>query len=117
MKALELTEEHKVKLLEMCKRLFPEHNYLEIRDSTEDFNYPFEHVCIEIDRSIDDLKIIHWFEFCHTYLARKIFNSGEVFDDPVSDSSDGLANMMFEQEWINSYHPVDHLYEQFKKLK
>lgn len=131
MKPIELTEEHKNKLLEMCKALFPELENLEVRDSMEDFCLPFEHICIEYGRN-KKLVIIHWFEFCMTELSHKIlFKLCNNFEHV------GTADLEIEttMEWNNNlfdttlfhkcnpsrneraWHPIDYLYQEFKKLK
>lgn len=102
MKPIELTEEHKKKLLEMCRVLFPELNNLEVRDSMEDFCFPFEHICVEYERNI-----IHWFEFVIQHLATKIYN----LQNPSTTMT--LYRGYLCQEVDN---PIDYLYEQFKKL-
>lgn len=95
MKAIKLTEKHKSKLLEMCKVLFPEwkaHFLITgetyISDDTSEFS------------ESDETFKIHWFEFCHEYLVKKIL---------------GDYNLVFCGP--NRKHPVDYLYEEFKKLE
>lgn len=90
MKAIELTEEHKSKLLEMCKALFPKTPAF--RTDGEFFIY-FE----DKNKNI----VIHWFEFCMTHLSEKL-----VVDYGAS-----------YYEMTHNYNPVDYLYEHFKKLK
>lgn len=99
MKSIELTKEHKSKLLEMCKTLFPEWH---------------EH-CVEIDGNNKTIImftnyvggsewgqiIIHWFEFCIIHLLPK-FN----FEPNILLNSD-----------LKNKHLIDYLYEQFKKIK
>jgi hypothetical protein len=97
MKAIELTKEHRGKLLEMCKELFPEYyKRVKYRGNNEDYfadescrpqfkihiygeylNFPsFE------DNDSEPLEYnvqftgIHWFEFCMTHLLERIFNPG-----------------------------------------
>lgn len=67
MNSIELTEEHKSKLLEMCKTLFPE--YEEIR-----FNINAKEYGVFIVMDNGNI-IIHWFEFCTIYLSKKIIKS------------------------------------------
>jgi len=113
MKSIELTKEQKDKLLEMCKALFPELTDLEIRDSMEDFCFKFEHICIEYGRKNNNLVIIHWFEFCMTKLPEKIFGNPK-------NSFQGLNGRPYWCEKVAEsfakVHPVDYLYEEFKKL-
>lgn len=121
MKSIELTEEHKSKLLEMCKELFPEYKFISFKDESHlgAYEFEFNNICLS-KKSLDlfDIELnVHWFEFCMTHLARKIGNSSRLFDNPVEDAGDMLADMVFKQEWFNKYHPVNYLYEQFKRLK
>lgn len=113
MKSIELTEEHRSKLLEMCNSLFPEYK---IQFST--ILSTWKHINeLEVLTVIhkNNWKSIHWFEFCMTHLARSIGNSGKIFNDPVSDSTELLSSMIMKQEWSNKYHPVDYLYELWKQ--
>jgi hypothetical protein len=107
MKPIELTEEHKSKLLEMCKVLFPQLTDLEIRDSTEDFCFDFEHICIEYGRENDNLVIIHWFEFCMIYLYTKLIVDKYNYYS-ISDAMSNGYTMIYDQ------HPIDYLYDEFK---
>ena len=95
MKAIKLTEEHKSKLLEICRELFPEYSKIQFQDiyNNETGNLYFDNVTIGIT--------IHWFEFCITHLAEKL-----VVDYGAS-----------YYEMTHNYHPIDYLYEEFKKLK
>ena len=125
MKNIELTKEHKSKLLEMCKILFPEYPNLEVRNSMEDFCMEQEDCFIELQESgLNSRKdtIIHWFEFCMTHLCDKISTKltnemctgmPQYYDESekLDWNSQSLISMLKE------YHPVDYLYEEFKKLK
>ena len=112
MKPIELTEEHKSKLLEMCKVLFPEYNwYIGFKTFYEQNGEgPYEEINLGYLHllSFDILKYppiyIHWFEFCMTHLAEKVFIQDESLNDYL---------LTFNV----SKHPVDYLYEEFKKLK
>lgn len=124
MKPIELTEEHKDKLLEMCKVLFPElqkeayDNTVEYYGNKEeaDVNYGGFYITGDnhiqcsypIDSSDDSfhehlIESIHWFEFCMTHLQKKILKWGA--EELGSEAIDG------------NIHLVDYLYEEFKKLK
>ena len=105
MKNIELTENHKSKLLEMCKVLFPEYTtipndknpkFLTINWFTKQGYF----IHLMDDDDLKENKMIHWFEFCHEYLVEKIL---------------GDYNLIFCGP--NRKHPVDYLYEEFKKLK
>lgn len=120
MSPINLTEKHKEKLLEMCSVLFSEiystdRNIFDIRDGDNDIP------CImhynSQTRSWDIF--IHWFEFCMTYLVNKIYypdNIGKRF-------TISKVEFFFFQSFIDSIegstsgykHPVDYLYEEFKK--
>ena len=113
MTSIQLTKEQKDKLLEMCKALFTEYNSVYFRvDSKSTTIYPEEK---KVDNNI--LRIgawgkldlsIHWFEFCMTHLQDKIKQLGG-FDFPDND-------VCLISSWFDS-HPVDLIYEEFKKLK
>ena len=132
MKSIELTEEHKAKLLEMCKVLFPEYSNLEVRDSMEDFCMKQDNLFIELNEAVNrrDCTVIHWFEFCNTHLLKiisenlaqqnsskewsgddKMFEKWNIIDVYHKKISKGLIS------WINHEHPIDYLYKEFKKLK
>lgn len=108
MKNIELTKEHKVKLLEMCTVLFTKYDFsdncngelygsgdcIHFTGGEETFNEEYDE--FEID------ECIHWFEFCHCYLVNLLF----------ADSKDKL------QFYIDTFasNPIDYLYKQFIKL-
>ena len=109
MKSIELTEEHKSKLLEMCKILFPEYTtipndknpkFLTINWFTKQ-GY-FIHLMDDYD--LKENKMIHWFEFCMTHLANKVFIQDESLND-------------FLLTFNINKHPIDYLYEELNKLK
>jgi hypothetical protein len=88
MKPIQLTQKHKDKLLEMCQVLFPE------------YDFSMFHNGHNSDLDINHLNnthylSIHWFEFCMTHLAEKLSQ---------------YPNQ------IEVDHPVDYLFEEFKKL-
>lgn len=109
MNSIQLTEEHKSKVLEMCKVLFPEYKVKFILDSL--LNYDdriFNYLSIEeITEGEVDFTVIHWFEFCVYHLA-------PLIEIKVND----LYNT--ELAWINflqSNDGINYLYNEFKKLK
>jgi hypothetical protein len=104
MKPIELTEEHKSKLLEMCNKLFPEYDF-----TLDKWKQCF--VTLGLKSKVAYDSHIHWFEFCMTYLCDKLksLNGFNDYDDYDCDTS--LMSCWFES------HPVDYLYEKFKKLK
>lgn len=119
MEPIKLTEKHKAKLLEMCKKLFPEYNYNKKTGYggwTIGKNYSHSHLIgylkNDFNDSIDDPDVyIHWFEFCMTHLTKKL---DLAFCD-IGDLASSL-NGDTETEMFN-LHPIDYLYNEFKKLK
>ena len=92
MESIKLTDEQKDKLLEMCDKLF---NKNVIIFWSKPDNMLFN----------QDLQIkIHWFEFVYSFLGEKIvgytYNLIRALDEENSEE-----------------HPVNYLYEQFKKLE
>ena len=132
MKSIQLTEKHKSKLLEMCKELFPEYviypadndGFIEGEQWVGDQN-------MGEDRPVNEFNI-HWFEFCMTHLIVKLskeFTKQKLseadytdnqypnwFSEKVSYHLNPFRNEEFEED-ILFIHPVDYLYEEFKKLK
>lgn len=123
MKSIELTEEHKTKLLEMCKILFSEYNNIRFgippfgtRDIIQFYkgsktspNYPF----LELS--------IHWFEFCMTHLANKLLlstgSNNNIFIENTFNKISLFRGIIFDEDKNQNEHPIDYLYEEFKKLK
>jgi len=133
MTSIELTEEHKVKLLEMCKVLFPESRYwweyeMYGRALKQDFNDVLA-VAETLNPPINigtkekpwmqttSYYNIHWFEFCLLHLSEKIYKSffklGEE-DNWYGCHLNWAINSMYTQN-TNKVHLVDYLYEEFKK--
>lgn len=98
MKQIELTKEHKSKLLEMCQILFPEYDF-----TLDKFEQCF--VTLGLKSEILYKEHIHWFEFCITKLWLKI--AFYVNHEPTA-----IRSIILEK-----VHPVDYLYEEFKKIK
>ena len=148
MKNIELTEEHKSKLLEMCKILFPEYINIEF---DEDKLYFLTQKCFDINKKFGtqfsnedcDFEIeevyleeydvyIHWFEFCMTHLivelSKEFTKQGlskadytnnqypNWFSEKLSYHLNPFKNEEFEED-VKFIHPIDYLYEEFKKLK
>jgi hypothetical protein len=139
MKTIIVTEEHKSKLLEMCKVLFPEYGRIEIQEYAIDVDKSLpspvfvdlykQHITIPFD-----IYSIHWFEFCMTHLIRKIDNIySEKILEPLEKKAiaegypENWLEIWNQRPWIKLWsltnsgnykkHPVDYLYEEFKKLK
>lgn len=103
MKAIELTQEQKNKLLEMCKILFPElifsWDLSTIGNGILFYRKPYKYFGYKI----------HWFEFCITQLIDKISFIRE------ESRLDVLKSIEFYR--INDkIHLVDYLYSIFQKL-
>lgn len=118
MKNIELTEDHKSKLLEMCKKLFPEYNFINFQESSlmGAWGYDFNNICLsKKSNDLYDIEInIHWFEFCMTHLANKMIELGELPN--FNNKLDYEFFSILQSSWWES-HPIDYLYEEFKKLK
>lgn len=107
MKPIELTAEHKSKLLEMCNKLFPEERkFFKILSGniyySNNGNFPG--------------KSIHWFEFCMTYLMYKL---SYEFSEIPNIKGKSIHRELWELNKGDYFkkHPVDYLYEEFLKLK
>ena len=128
MKGVELTKSQVDKLLEMCKILF--HEYTTIpNDKNPKFltiswfttqGYFVQLMNDEIKENI----LIHWFEFCMTHLTTKISKQlHAILGHPTSDEFGRIDTWYTVWSKLNGgsfgmkQHPVDYLYEQFKKLK
>ena len=136
---IKLTEKHKSKLLEMCNTLFPEYKRIEIRDYQIDIDRnDYNPVFVDLYKGEltvpFDIYSIHWFEFCMTYLIRKIDHSySEKILKPLEKKAiiEGYPENWLEiwnkRPWIKLWsltnsgnykkHPIDYLYDEFKKLK
>ncbi len=120
MKPIELTEEHKTKLLEMCNVLFiPEGN-----DHIYYSNFRFKPIYNWFDKLVKttdyiqwindkngDIYEIHWFEFCtNTIIIEKLFNRGESLSDIVTNETD---DYMYQCILFKNEHPVDYMYDYY----
>lgn len=140
MESIELTLEHKSKIMEMCSVLFPEygepHGHLTFHhhdDGKPDHNNPpnylpgflFGFKSNGEDGDLYDTAstFIHWFEFCTVYLLKRIWERMEKYHEnhiyrglaifkrhTVSLQSDLLIGC------FSASHPVDYIYEKFKTL-
>lgn len=97
MKAIELTEEHESKLLEMCQILFPEYDItFSINDGMEEYLHIWR-------RNPELSEHIYWFEFCLTYLSSRLLEPADMILYQTT------GNFMY-------IHPLEYLYSKFKKL-
>ncbi len=132
MKALELTKEHKCKLLKMCKVLFPELTTLDIYHKKDtDINLDTFFIDWAVDKYINKGKdneeylnkeySIHWFEFCMTHLANKIYypdlnNIARGARNKIQSFFFSTFMEAIEGGTAGYDHPIDHLYSDFKKI-
>jgi hypothetical protein len=77
MKTVALTQEHKFKIYEMCKVLFPEYEQIDfysVRPLTE-------HILgyLKTNKSPVNDFCAHWFEFCTTHLLNRIWERAEKY--------------------------------------
>lgn len=139
MQPIQLTEEHKSKLLEMCKALFPEFkkggnfyilNHLhkpgeyessinELSEANTNFVtfHNFGKKLLKKETVEEHFKkwfnSIHWFEFCFLQLCLELWKKVDL---TIYDQyEEGYWKMQYDL--ILSSHPIDFLYSEFKKLK
>ena len=124
MKNIELTEDHKSKLLEMCKILFTDYFYWEL-----DHHIITAHIKGNDDEVYEDEPYdiaIHWFEFCMTHLFYALYDNWRKEDvncvtDFHLDLHNYYLNAFIDNKEIHKnyekYHPVNYLYNKFKKLE
>ena len=126
MKSIELTEEHKSKLLQMCNKLFPNNKVDSLQFGTIKFliNY-YERKDPNNSKLTfggwDEVVEIHWFEFCMTHLCVKIYNlideyNNDLFINMFHGSILSFTHFKESGDFV-AIHPVDYLYSEFKKLK
>lgn len=114
MNIIEINEEQKEKLLEMCKKLFPEYTFMDWGLCRREKQLKYYH------KEWTSAKFINWFEFCLTHLLREICilctNKNFGFDpwdfDKMMKKSIEKCLLYDEPK-----HPIDYLYAEFKKLK
>ena len=122
MTTITLTEKHKEKLIEMCKALFPEYKYWHLHSGSCD-------LCTEntLDFAKDVMprwnswNRVHWFEFVMTHLTdimykniwKQMRKNNKLFDVITKE---GFYTQVLHHKCDIIKHPVDYLYEQFKKL-
>jgi hypothetical protein len=120
MKPIQLTKEQQAKFKEMVRKLFPEYD-------TEEAILTKQFVVYKKTETKYFINDIHWFEFCMTYLIEKL---NDYLGDTWEEMPPYVANVYggAEGKW-NIYtkfhfhypkdrytnHPIDYLYEEFKK--
>ena len=112
MKNIELTEEHKSKLLEMCKILFPEY----------DFPNKIQSIIFIRKKNKKLGENIHWFEFCSIKIVNELawrnIKTDILADCEYEDFRIKLITEIFRDKFTTEkFHPIDYLYKEFKKLK
>lgn len=108
MQPIALTEEHRSKLLEMCKALFP--NYFDWRYGKHWASY--ELFFVNNNQSFQ----IHWFEFCMTWLMYTLSYEFSK-SDTVKAKPIHIELCELNKGDYFKIHPIDYLYGEFKKLK
>lgn len=113
MKPLELTPEHRTKLLEMCNLLFKNCKWHFWESDSDDYpTYSMigysNHVNLGTNKKIIPSLEIHWFEFCMTHLVDKLNN--------IKFNNNDSSFIFWKDLAISNGHMVDYLYNEFKKL-
>ena len=127
MKNIELTEDHKSKLLEMCKELFPTYNFEFMRGKDEfgfDIYDYFTFYLLEDYENNEWYKSktdIHWFEFCITKIVNELswknIKTDILADCEYEDFRMKLITEIFRDKFTTEkFHIVDYLYKEFKNL-
>lgn len=120
MKSLELTPEHKTKLLEMCEALFPKQSPFQIGipgELRKGWGYSKHFIFGKSDVFADDGVFCHWFEFCMTHLLLKLsYEFSKVGSLEKNLASCVYANHSKLVDGGNGIHTIDYLYNEFKKL-
>jgi len=114
MHPIQLTEQQRSNLLEMCKILFSEFQikyFIEYDIERE----PYESDYLEIHSKGKVFNCIHWFEFCMRRLYIRMYQV-ENGTFGISDAHDKRTRLEIG-DIILLHHPVDYLYNKFKKLK
>ncbi len=118
MNPIELSKEQKDKLLEMCKALFPEHFTDDYNLWSIDKDYITYWKYNNVAEWSEIIIKIHWFEFCINEIPLRLYQ----LENDTSGISDAHEESFIKYlgeiaYYIYEKHPVDYLYEEFKKLK
>lgn len=125
MQPLSLNEERKSKLLEICEKLFSKYEfiinhqdlinqvYINNKHGCGFLNWPYSINEIWIvHKKQDQFEVIHWFEFCWIILNKL---SSKMTPMQTKHHIEMLGIICFNKSSLQ--HPVDYLYDEFKKLK
>lgn len=116
MKAIELAQEQRDKLMDMIGDLYPEYE-----EAFLGYKPYHNHSSIYMTKDYENYIILHWFEFCVLHLPETIFR--KLIEIGFNDySQDDYIDWLVDYQSntaINGVdcHPVDYLYEEFKKLQ
>ena len=126
MQAIELTQEQRDKLLEMCVKLFPE--YKSIQFGVTQVFLPLnglglivnvQHILFHVNGT--KYETFHWFEFCFLHVFPKVQNilNAEQLSNfyYITIGYYEKSNKNKNFEFKRFIHPIDYLYSEFKKLK
>lgn len=126
MNVIQLNQDRRDKLIEMVKVLFPEFSNVRFGKGWERYNVWLDN----IPNSKPDPIEIHWFELCVTELPDRLFKTlNKIVDDKINRTKEQQDRIyeLYEPELIvldvldllimGSKHPVDTLWNEFKKLK
>jgi len=110
MKAILISKDQKIKLFEMCNKLFPEYKWMDgdffRKGHLDIYNHGTE-MCPNWPIYSHS---IHWFEFCMTHLVDKLAFLKE----------DSRYEIIKESEFYRIHenmYLIDYLYQEFKKNK
>jgi len=123
MKSLEITNNQKLMILEMAKKLFPEFDILFNQVGFEDYVF-FD---IKDEQSDNLFRIIdsnhpiqkeecriHWFEFCMVHLPERFYPKYDTF---INGTGADFSEDHFAECIIRKLeHPVEYIYKQFKNM-
>lgn len=114
MNKLSLTDEQKKKLLEICEDLFPECKEIRFFGDYQDYVL-FNFIS---GKSLD----VYWLELCMFELPKRIAENGKsVLPESTQyriyeSMSKRILNIHPTYSKVEPKHPVDYLYEEFKKI-
>jgi len=106
MQPIQLTQNHKDKLLEMCKTLFPEYEFYDEKRVSKDY------ICYKNKNT--NFEGIHWFEFCMTILINKLIDDKQHTNWSIDLSDKDILILNIQN---NKQETIDYLYLEFLKLK